>query len=83
MDERKLRPGDTLLVQASEATVKRFTNDRDFILAQSLTLPDFRSKRIPVALGIVAAVVGLAAFEILPILVIRSFVTRYHHGARN
>ena len=69
MDERKLRPGDTLLVQASESTVKRFANDRDFILAQSLTLPDFRSKRIPVALGIVAAVVGLAAVEVLPILV--------------
>ncbi len=69
MDERKLRPGDTLLVQASESTVKRFANDRDFILAQSLTLPDFRSERIPVALSIVAAVVGLAAVEVLPILV--------------
>ncbi|WP_436902046.1 SLC13 family permease [Halovenus halobia] len=69
MDERKLRPGDTLLVQASETTVKRFANDRDFIVAQSLTLPDFRSERIPVALGIVGAVVGLAAFEVLPIVV--------------
>jgi di/tricarboxylate transporter len=69
MDERKLRPGDTLLIQAPERTVKRFANDRDFILAQSLTLPDFRTKRIPVALGIVVAVVGLAALGVVPILV--------------
>ena len=69
MDERKLRPGDTLLVQASERTVKRLANDRDFIVAQSLTLPDFRTKRIPIALGIVVAVVGLAALGVFPILV--------------
>ena len=69
MDERKLKGGDTLLVQAAEGTVKRLANDRDFIVAQELTLPDFRYERIPVALGIIAAVVGLAALEILPILV--------------
>lgn len=69
MDERKLRGGDTLLVQASEGTVKRLASDRDFIIAQELTLPDFRYERIPVALGIIVAVVGLAAFEVLPILV--------------
>ena len=69
MDERRLRGGDTLLVQASEDTVKRFANDRDFIVAQELTLPDFRYERIPVALGIIAAVVGLAALEVLPIAI--------------
>ncbi|MES3517431.1 MAG: SLC13 family permease [Natronomonas sp.] len=69
MDERKLRGGDTLLIQASEETVKRFANDRGFILAQELTLPDFRYNRIPVAIGIVAAVVGLAALDVLPILI--------------
>ncbi len=69
MDERRLRGGDTLLVQASDDAVKRFANDRGFILAQELTLPDFRYERIPVALGIVAAVVGLAALEVVPIVV--------------
>ena len=69
MDERPLRAGDTLLIQASEETVKRFANDREFIVAQELTLPDFRYNRIPIALGIVAAVVGLAALDVLPILV--------------
>lgn len=69
MDKRGLRAGDTLLIQASEESVKRFANDREFIVAQELTLQDFRYERIPVALGIIAAVVGLAALEIMPILV--------------
>ncbi len=69
MDERPLRGGDTLLVQAADDAVKRFANDRGFILAQQLTLPDFRYERIPVALGIVAGVVGLAALDVMPILV--------------
>jgi len=69
MDKRRLRPGDTLLIQASEQTVTRFSNDRDFILARELTRPDFRTERIPVALGIIAGVVALAALDILPIVV--------------
>lgn len=69
MDERRLRGGDTLLIQASEDAVQRFANDRAFIVAQELTLPDFRYRRIPVALAIVGAVVGLAALDVLPILV--------------
>lgn len=69
MDKRRLRAGDTLLIQGSEESIKRFANDRDFIVAQELTLPDFRYERIPVALSIIAAVIGLAALEILPILV--------------
>ncbi len=69
MDERRLRGGDTMLVQASEETVQRLANHRDFILAQELTLPDFRYNRIPIALGIIGAVVGLAALDVLPIAI--------------
>ena len=69
MDERRLRAGDTLLIQASGETVERFANDREFILAQELTRPDFRYSRIPVSLGIVGAVVGLAAIDALPIVI--------------
>ena len=69
MDERRLRGGDTLLIQASESTVQRFGNDRDFIVAGDLTLPDFRYRKIPVALGIIAVVIGLAALELVPIVI--------------
>ena len=69
MDERQLRAGDTLLLQATEDTITRFSNDRDFIVGGRLTRPDFRSEKIPIAIGIVAAVVALAALDIFPILV--------------
>ena len=69
MDERRLRAGDTLLVQASNETITRFGNDRDFILARELMRPDFRTERIPIALGIIGAVVAVAALGIAPIVV--------------
>ncbi|QLD91276.1 SLC13 family permease [Natronomonas salina] len=69
MDERRLRAGDTLLIQANEETVRRFQTNRNFVVAQELTRPDFRSERIPVAVGIVAAVVAVAALGVLPIMV--------------
>ncbi len=69
MDKRRLRAGDTLLIQATEDTVNRFGRDRNFVVAQELTRPYFRSERIPVAVGIVAGVVALAALDILPIMI--------------
>ena len=69
MDERPLRGGDTLLIQASAATATRFGTDRDFIVAGDLTLPDFRYGHIPIALGIIAAVIALAALEAVPIAI--------------
>ena len=69
MDERGLRAGDTLLLQATEDTITRFSNDRDFVVGGRLTRPDFRTEKIPLAIGIVAGVVALAALDILPILV--------------
>nr|WP_229111989.1 SLC13 family permease [Halapricum desulfuricans] len=61
MDRAQLRVGDTLLVQATSDSVDRLNNNRDFIVAQEVTRPDYRKSRIPVAVGIVAGVVGLAA----------------------
>jgi di/tricarboxylate transporter len=69
MDRRALRAGDTLLLQATEETIRRFSNDRNFVVGGRLTRPDFRTSKIPIAIGIVAAVVGLAALDIVPILV--------------
>jgi len=69
MDERTLRAGDTLLLQATEDTITRFSNDRDFVVGGRLTRPDFRSEKAPIAIGIIAGVVALAALDILPILV--------------
>jgi len=68
MDHVSLRVGDTLLVQGSPESLKRLDRDRNFIVAGEIERPDFRESKIPVALGIVAAVVGLAAIGLLPIV---------------
>jgi di/tricarboxylate transporter len=69
MDERPLRAGDTLLVQTTDETIRRFGNDRSFVVAQRIIRPDYRTERIPIAVGIIAGVVGIAALELYPILV--------------
>jgi di/tricarboxylate transporter len=69
MTDRPLRAGDTLLVQATDDTIRRFSNDRNFVVAQRIDRPDYRTERIPIALGIIVGVVGIAALELYPILV--------------
>jgi di/tricarboxylate transporter len=69
MDNVQLRVGDTLLVQATTDSIERLDANRDFIVAQEIERHDFRESKIPVALGIVAGVVALAALDIVPIVV--------------
>ncbi|MFC6863353.1 SLC13 family permease [Halomicroarcula sp. GCM10025817] len=69
MDRVRLRIGDTLLVQATPESIDRLNVNRDFIVAQEVERPDFRREKIPVAVGIVAAVVGVAALTPIHIVV--------------
>jgi di/tricarboxylate transporter len=68
MDRRRLRVGDTLLVQGTAGSIDRLNNNRNFIVAQEIERPEFRQSKIPVAIAIVAAVVGAAAVGVLPIV---------------
>jgi len=69
MDHVPLRIGDTLLVQATPDSVERLDRNRDFTVAGEVERRTFRRSKIPVALGIVAGVVGVAALDFLPIMV--------------
>ncbi|GGO03153.1 MULTISPECIES: SLC13 family permease [Haloarcula] len=69
MDRITLKVGDTLLVQATADSIDRLNVNRDFIVAQEVERPDFRRSKIPVAVGIVAAVVGIAALTPIHIVV--------------
>ncbi|WP_424004829.1 SLC13 family permease [Haloarcula salina] len=69
MDRVGLRIGDTLLVQATADSIDRLNRNNDFIVAQEVQRPDFRRSKIPVAVGIVAAVVGAAALTPIHIVV--------------
>ena len=62
MDERPLRGGDTLLLQASDETVRRLAGNRAFVVVGDVERPQFREEKTPIAVGIVAAVVFGAAF---------------------
>ncbi len=67
--DRRLGFGDTLLVRGDAAALDRLKLDPNFIVTEELTPERFRLRKIPVALAIVAGVVGVAALGIQPILV--------------
>ena len=69
MDRMQLRVGDTLLVQATNDSVDRLNNNRNFIVAQEVERPDFRESKIPVAVALILGVVGAAALTPVPIVV--------------
>lgn len=69
MDDRALRVGDTLLVQAPADSIDRLSRSRDFIVAHEPDQPEYRTEKIPVALLILGGVVLLPAAGILPIVV--------------
>jgi di/tricarboxylate transporter len=63
-----LRLGDALLIQAHEAQIRALRNDKSFIVLDEVPGVALRHKA-PLVLGILGAVVGLAALGVLPILV--------------
>ncbi|MES3629715.1 MAG: SLC13 family permease [Longimonas sp.] len=69
LSEFKLRGGDSLLVLASDQAFKQLGQDRRFIVTREEEPPKQRIAKMPIALGIVAAVVGLAGAGVMPILV--------------
>ena len=64
----KLKMGDALLIQAQEVPIRDLRRGNDFIVLNEVPGSALRSKA-PLAIGILVAVVGLAAFDVLPILV--------------
>ncbi len=66
-EDVELAFGDTLLVQGPAEGINRLMQERDFL---NLTEPKqraFRPHRAPLAIGVIVAVMALAAFDILPI----------------
>ena len=63
-----LRLGDALLIQAHAAQIRTLREDSNFIVLDEVPFIALKHKA-PLVLGILAAVVGLAALNVLPILV--------------
>ena len=64
----RLRLGDALLIQAPEAQIRDLRRGDDLIILNEIPGSVLRHKA-PLAIGILVVVVGLAAFDVLPILV--------------
>ena len=65
----RLRPGDTLLIEAGEGFLTAQRHSRDFYLVRAIdngALP--RHDKAPLALGIMGAMIALAGFGVLPML---------------
>jgi di/tricarboxylate transporter len=65
----RLRTGDVALVQTSEDILERLRADRSVVVSGEGAWESFDRSKIPIALGILVGVVGLAALEYLPIVV--------------
>ncbi len=70
MDERRLRVGDTLLIQAPKDSIDRLSQNPDFILGHEPEQPDYRTEKIPYAVATILGVVGAAT--LLPVHIVTS-----------
>ena len=69
LEDRPLRVGDTLLVQAAEGSLDRLARSRDVVVAHEPRRPEYRTGKIPHAAAIIAGVVLLPALGLVPIVV--------------
>jgi di/tricarboxylate transporter len=69
LEDIHLDDGDTLLLQCENEAVNRIKETNDLIVTSEQTELQVRKDRVFIALAVVLLVVGLAAFNIFPILV--------------
>ncbi len=62
--------GDTLLLEGAPEDIARLAADMDLVDVSKPTVRAFRRAKAPIAVGAMAAVVALAAFDVAPILLL-------------
>ncbi|MFC5277505.1 SLC13 family permease [Halorubrum rubrum] len=67
--EVRLRAGDVILVQASDQVLDRIARDTNVAIAGEDGWEEFDRSKIPIALGILAGALGLAALDVLTLMV--------------
>jgi di/tricarboxylate transporter len=66
VSEIRLRMGDTLLAVCDESRLDDLRDTNEFIMLEGLEKRIVRRDKAPLAVGILVAVVALAAFEVMP-----------------
>jgi len=69
LNQVRLAFGDALLLLGPRKELERMRGDASFLVLEQVEEPSLRRHRIPLAVGIIGAVVALAAFNVMPILV--------------
>ncbi|WP_152041121.1 SLC13 family permease [Salinigranum salinum] len=67
--EVRLQDGDVILVQAPDQVLDRIARDTNVAIAGEDRWEDFDRSKIPIALGILAGALGLAALDVLTLMV--------------
>lgn len=67
--EITIRGGDTFLVQTTADQLEALSNMRHFVVSEAIEWTQYRRRKAPLAVGITAAVVAIAALGIYPISV--------------
>ncbi|WP_246982811.1 SLC13 family permease [Halorientalis marina] len=67
--EVRLQAGDVILVQAADQVLDHIARDANVAVSTDDRWEDFDRSKIPVALGILAGVLGLAAFEVFTLVI--------------
>lgn len=70
LDDVTVRVGDTLLLEGSAEDIRRLAADVDLINLSETTDKPFKRGRAPLVLIVLAAIVGLSAFDIAPIQIL-------------
>lgn len=70
LDDLVVRVGDTLLLEGTPEDIQRLSNDMDMAAVSEPSERAFRRGHAPVVIGVLAAVVGLSALGLAPIVVL-------------
>ncbi len=68
IDHVFLQGGDTLLLQCDQGDIQRIMRSQDLVMVNELTDLHIRKDRAATALALLALVIGLAVFNVVPIL---------------
>ncbi len=69
LNQVRLQFGDALLLLGPKQYLARLRGDPNFLVLEAVEEPSLRRSKIPIALGIIVAVVALATLKVMPILV--------------
>jgi di/tricarboxylate transporter len=70
LENLSVRVGDTLLLEGDPADIQRLAADMDLVDVSQPSERAYRRAKAPIAIAAMAGIVGLAAFDIAPILIL-------------